>query len=107
MKRFILVDLNDTEKFSSEAEARERLEDWIEYVRQARNEARADADPEKIARWDAEEDFYSQCDDIAGQIRLYAIDLDVYEGDPDAFPEETLHGCERLETFNYCQLRSE
>jgi hypothetical protein len=107
MKRFVLVDMNDTDRFDTELEARARMSEWIDYARKLYRDSRADADAETIARWDAENDFYAQNDDIAGQIRLYSIDLDTYEGDPGAFPEDMLNGCERLETFNYSQFRDE
>lgn len=107
MKKFVLVDMSDTERFDTELEARARMAEWIDYARKLYMDSRAAADAETIARWDAEENFYSQNDDIAAQIRLYAIDLDLYEGDPEAFPDEALCGCERLATFSDTQLRDE
>ena len=104
MKRYILVDLNDTETFDTLDEAKQRMDEWIDDARQNFIDSRQTASEEQIARWNAEEDFYAQRDDIAGQIRLYEIDLDVYEGDKD-WPDEELNGCERIETFEYRQFR--
>ena len=101
MKKFVLVDLTDSETFDTETEARQRLAEWADYARKTRADARADADADEIARWDAEDRYYAENDDIAGQIRLYAVDLDVYDGDPCAMPDDTLDGCERLDTITY------
>lgn len=99
MMKYLVMDMNDTQIFDTEEEARECLSDWLEATREQVKDAITYADPHEIERWKREDDFYGGQDDIECEIRLYAVDTDVYEGELKK-AWDGCEGVERIETVS-------
>lgn len=83
MFKYALIDLNSTEFFDSEDEARERADEWLSAGIEQAEVAIKDADDETLSRWEQVSDFYYQNDDITDQIRIYKIDTDIFDEELD------------------------
>lgn len=83
MFKYALIDLNNTEFFDSEDEARERADEWLSAGIEQAEVAIKDADDETLSRWEQVSGFYYQNDDITDQIRIYKIDTDIFDEELD------------------------
>lgn len=99
MMKFLVMDMNDTQILDTEEEARECLSEWLEATREQAKDAIANAMPFEIERWKRDEEFYSGQDDIECEIRIYAIDTDIYEGELKK-AWDGCEGVERIETVS-------
>lgn len=83
MFKYALIDLNNTEFFNSEDEARERADEWLSADIEQAEAAIKDADCETLSQWEQVSGFYYQNDDITDQIRIYKIDTDIFDEELD------------------------
>lgn len=113
MFKYALIDLNDTEFFDSEDEARERADEWLSANIEQAEVAIKDANGETLSQWERVSDFYYQNDDITEQIRIYKIDTDIFDEELDSRPGLKImeagykngSGVERIETV-YTDIHS-
>ena len=99
MMKYLVMDMTDTQIFDTEKEARKCLADWLEDTRESTKETLALGYPREIEHWKREEDFYAGKDNIDYEIRLYAIDTDVYDGELTK-AWDGCEGVERIETVS-------
>lgn len=95
--RYVVCDLQASETYETETEARDRAAEWLEYAKDLAL-ACVTEDRETLERWD----YYEMCtplDAIECQIRIYRVDTDVYEGDPE-WPDDGDDGVERIEAIS-------
>jgi hypothetical protein len=99
MFKYVLIDLNNTEIFDTEDEAREGANMWLsDAICEATNSIR-NASEKTISRWERDESYYVGRDSIELEIRIYKVDTDIFDEDLEEVGDGDC-GVERIATFH-------